>query len=184
MSTVTADGQARAPGPDPGAPHGSLADALNFLFETIRPERDEVSRGKPGREFYNSEIADRINGPGPIADRIREAVGEPVKISGAYIGELRQGKATDPRLSHLKALAFAFGVPTSYLVNDGEGPSAEAIERDLRRLDHLRRLGVQQVMLRDVLGSSGLSDRSQEALTSIFQHLLEVEGVSDTDDTS
>lgn len=156
----------------------SLADRLNYLFATFRPKPEEVGRGRPGREYYNSEVAERISGPGPVADRIRETVGEPVTISGAYIGELRQGKATDPRLSHLKALTIVFGVPTSFLVDDEGGPPAAQAEADLRRLEHMRQLGVQKVIMRDVLGRSGLSDRSQQAMTAIFQQLLEIEGIS------
>lgn len=157
----------------------TLADKLNQLFATFRPESQEVGRGRPGREYYNSEIADRINRPGPIANRIRELVGETVTISGAYLGELRQGKATDPRLSHLKALAIAFGVPTSYLVDDEEDDPTGTVAADLHRLGQMRRLGVQQVVFRDVLGRSGLSGRSQEAMTAIFEQLLEMEGISD-----
>ncbi len=166
----------------PRNPRRTLADKINELFVTFRPGPAEVGRGRPGREYYNSEIADRINRPGPIADRIRDIVGEPVTISGAYLGELRQGKATDPRLSHLKALAIAFGVSTSYLVDDDDETVADTVSADLRRLGQMRRLGVQQVVLRDVLGRSGLSGRSQDAMTAIFEQLLEMEGISDRGD--
>ncbi|NJC71917.1 hypothetical protein HC031_19670 [Planosporangium thailandense] len=167
----------------PRSPRGSLADRLNYLFAMLRPAPDAVGRGRPGREYYNSEIADRINGPGETSERICRIVGEQVTISGAYIGELRQGKSTDPRLSHLKALAIAFGVPTWYLTGDEPGPSrSRDVERDLERLDHMRRLGVQKVLLRDVLSDSGLSDRSQQAMTAIFQQLLEMEGLSPASD--
>lgn len=156
----------------------SLADKLNRLFATFRPRAEEIHRGRPGREWFNSEVADRINGPGETAEKVRRAVGE-VTISGAYIGELRQGKVTDPRLSHLKALAIAFGVPVSYLVEDaGDGPAAAEVARDLERLEQMRRAGVRQVLLRDVLAGTGLSDRSQAAMTAIFEQLLEVEGIT------
>ncbi|MFI5932200.1 hypothetical protein [Actinoplanes sp. NPDC051494] len=155
-----------------------LAGKLNHLFSTFRPRPEEIQRGRPGREYFNSELADRINGPGEVADRIRCTVGD-VSISGAYIGELRQGKVTDPRLSHLKALALAFGVPVSYLVEDDPGgPAAADVARDLERLAELRRAGVRQVLLRDVLAGTGLSDRSQAAMTAIFEQLLEVEGIA------
>ncbi|GGL00185.1 hypothetical protein [Mangrovihabitans endophyticus] len=157
-------------------PADSLATKINRLFATIRPRPEEIRRGRHGREYFNSEVADRINGPGEVADRIRRAVGE-VTISGAYIGELRQGKVTDPRLSHLKALAIAFGVPVGYLVEDVDPGSAAEVTRDLERLDQLRRVGAQQVLLRDVLAGTGLSDRSQAAMTAIFEQLLEVEGI-------
>ena len=48
-----------------------------------------------------------------IANKINDAaVGDPhgVTISAAYIGEMRRGITTDPRTSHIKALAKAFKI--------------------------------------------------------------------------
>ncbi|WP_306212638.1 hypothetical protein [Actinoplanes sp. RD1] len=142
-------------------PPGSLAAKLNRLFATVRPRPEQIQRGRPGREWFNSEVAERINGPGEVADRIHRTVG-PVTISGAYIGELRQGKVTDPRLSHLKALAIAFEVPVGYFVDDAPPRPGQ---------------------LRDILAGAGLSDRSQAAMTTIFEQLLEVEGLTAAKDT-
>jgi transcriptional regulator with XRE-family HTH domain len=144
----------------------SLADRLNLLFATFKPS-DGVNRARSDGEYFNSEIAERIN-----------EMDAPVTISGAYIGELRSGKATDPRLSHLKALAKAFGVPTTYLISDGDASSVLAVEGDLERLRTMRDLNVQKVVLRDVLGRTGLSPASQHALNSVLRQLLELEGIS------
>jgi transcriptional regulator with XRE-family HTH domain len=157
--------------------HGrrSLADRLNLLFATFKPA-DGVNRARSDGEYFNSEIAERIN-KGPLAERMRREMDAPVTISGAYIGELRSGKATDPRLSHLKALAMAFGVPTAYLIADGDGPEVHDIEGDLQRLRTMRELNVRKVVLRDVLGRTGLSPASQQALDSVLRQLLELEGI-------
>lgn len=153
----------------------SLADRLNLLFATFKPA-DSANRARSDGEFFNSEIAERIN-KGPLAEQLCQEMETQVTISGAYIGELRSGKATDPRLSHLKALAMAFGVPTSYLIADGDGPEVHDIEGDLQRLRTMRELNVRKVVLRDVLGRTGLSPASQQALDSVLRQLLELEGI-------
>src|SRR3954470_4858795 len=142
----------------------SLADRLNLLFATFKPV-DGVNRARSDGEYFNSEIAERINKESPVT------------ISGAYIGELRSGKATDPRLSHLKALAMAFGVPTTYLVSADDDPPLDDVEGDLSRLRAMRELNVQKVVLRDVIGRTGLSTASQQALNSVLAQLLELEGI-------
>jgi transcriptional regulator with XRE-family HTH domain len=142
----------------------SLADRLNLLFATFKPT-DGANRARSDGEYFNSEIAERINKESPVT------------ISGAYIGELRSGKATDPRLSHLKALAMAFGVPTTYLVSADDDPALDDVEGDLSRLRAMRELNVQKVVLRDVIGRTGLSTASQQALNSVLAQLLELEGI-------
>jgi transcriptional regulator with XRE-family HTH domain len=142
----------------------SLADRLNLLFATFKPS-DGVNRARSDGEYFNSEVAERINKESPVT------------ISGAYIGELRSGKATDPRLSHLKALAMVFGVPTTYLVSADDDPALDDVEGDLSRLRAMRELNVQKVVLRDVIGRTGLSTASQQALNSVLAQLLELEGI-------
>jgi transcriptional regulator with XRE-family HTH domain len=161
----------------PPATKGTLADRLNELFATFKP-KDNVNRSRSNGEFFNSEIADKINN-GPLAEQIQQVVGAPATISGAYIGELRHGKAADPRLSHLTALAMAFGVPTTYLIAEGDEPSVKQIGDDLARLRTMRDVGVQKVVLRDLLGQTGLSPASQAALTSVFRQLLDLEGIKE-----
>jgi hypothetical protein len=69
----------------------NLADRLNRLFRTARSPR--------GRPYTTGEAARAI-----------AAAGGPT-ISPTYLWELRTGRATDPRRSHLQALAAFFGVP-------------------------------------------------------------------------
>ncbi|GAA4255335.1 hypothetical protein GCM10022255_063790 [Dactylosporangium darangshiense] len=157
----------------------SLADRLNLLFATFKPN-DGVNRTRSDGEYFNSEIAERIN-KGELAGRLQQEMDAPVTISGAYIGELRSGKATDPRLSHLKALAMAFGVPTTYLVSADDDPALDDVEGDLSRLRTMRELNVQRVVLRDVIGRTGLSSASQRALNSVLAQLLELEGIEHPD---
>ena len=153
----------------------SLADRLNLLFATFKPS-DDVNRARSDGEYFNSEIAERIN-KGSLAGRLQQEMDTAVTISGAYIGELRSGKATDPRLSHLKALAMAFGVPTAYLISADDDPALDDVEGDLSRLRTMRELNVQKVVLRDVIGRTGLSSASQHALNSVLAQLLELEGI-------
>ena len=82
-------------------PLNTLAARLEYLFEKIRPTSEEFrDSDKTGRKYTNKEIADKINA-------MASETG--VTISGAYIGELRRGVASDPRTSHIRALASVFG---------------------------------------------------------------------------
>ncbi len=75
----------------------SLADKLNHLFATVRPD--------PDREYSNEHVAAAIRATG-------------ISISQSYIWQLRKGKKTNPTLRHLQALAEFFGVPAAYFVDD------------------------------------------------------------------
>lgn len=77
---------------------GSLADKLNHLFASMRPQT--------GREFSNEDVARGL------ADQ------SGVTISQSYIWQLRKGKKENPTLRHLKALADFFGVPAAYFFDD------------------------------------------------------------------
>ncbi|MEV3860034.1 helix-turn-helix transcriptional regulator [Streptomyces sp. NPDC050095] len=83
----------------------SLADRLNHLFLTVRPEA--------GREFSNEHVAVSIRQRG-------------VTISQSYIWQLRKGIKTNPTLKHLEALAEFFGVPVAYFVDDETSSRVEA----------------------------------------------------------
>ena len=52
---------------------------------------------------------------------------------------------------------------------------------DLRTLDALRRLQVQQVSLRTVLAHKGLSAESQQVIQQIVDRCLELEGLAGRD---
>jgi transcriptional regulator with XRE-family HTH domain len=146
---------------------GTLAAKLGYLFDKIRPVPQELGESdEPGRRYTNKEIADKINDA---------ASGEPggVTISAAYIGELRRGVASDPRTSHVQALAKAFGVDPGFFVDD---QATRRIQEQIELLNELRRMDVQQVALRRVLQDSGLSEASTFLVEQMVARLQEVEG--------
>jgi hypothetical protein len=145
----------------------TLAERLEYLFDSIRPTRDEVGEsGELGRRYTNKEIADKIN------DLAR---GQPdgVTISAAYIGELRRGVVSDPRTSHVRVLAKVFGVHPAFFVDD---EAARRVQEQIELLNELRRMDVQQVALRQVLHDSGLSPASTLIVEQMVARLQEVEG--------
>ncbi|AEV84172.1 hypothetical protein ACWT_3149 [Actinoplanes sp. SE50] len=151
----------------------SLAARLDHLFDTIRPTAAELGEhDQPGRRYTNREIADRVNA---VAGTMPGAV----TISAAYIGELRRGVATDPRTSHVQALARAFGVDPGYFVDD---EAARRVQEQIGLLNELRRMDVRQVALRRVLQDSGLSTASALLVEQMVARLHEVE--SDATDRS
>ncbi|MDQ1018108.1 helix-turn-helix domain-containing protein [Streptomyces afghaniensis] len=76
---------------------GSLAEKLNRLFATVRPDG--------GHEYSNEQVAAAIRETG-------------VHISQSYIWQLRKERKTNPTLRHLQALADFFGVPAAYFFDD------------------------------------------------------------------
>ncbi|MEU8423525.1 hypothetical protein AB0C15_21885 [Micromonospora sp. NPDC048835] len=150
-------------------PLDTLAARLEYLFDKIRPTPDELSDSdESGRRYTNKEIADKIN------DASAETG---VTISAAYIGELRRGVARDPRTSHVRALATAFGVNSGYFVDDA---AARRIEGQLTLLDELRRMDVKQVALRQVLADNGLSATDTRLVEQMVARLRAVAAGSGT----
>ncbi|MBO4140171.1 hypothetical protein J5U46_08455 [Micromonospora tulbaghiae] len=146
----------------------TLAARLEYLFDKIRPTAEELSDSdEPGRRYTNKEIADKINAT---------AADTGVTISAAYIGELRRGVASDPRTSHVRALAFAFGVNSGYFVDDA---AARRIQDQITLLSELRRMDVKQVALRQVLTDNGLSPTDTQLIEQMVARLRAVaEGTS------
>lgn len=148
-------------------PPDTLAARIEYLFDQIRPTPTELGDpNEDGRRYSNKEIADRIN-----ADS--EATG--VTISAAYVGELRRGVASDPRTSHIRALAKAFGVDPAYFIDD---QAAQRVRDQIDLLNDLRRMDVRQVALRRVLQDTGLSDASAELVEQMVARLSAIEGAS------
>lgn len=149
-------------------PLDTLAARLEYLFDTIRPTPAELGASdEPGRRFSNKEIGDRINAC---------AAQDGVTISAAYIGELRRGVASDPRTSHVRALAKAFGVSPGYFVDDA---AARRIHDQIALLAELRRMDVKQVALRQVLADSGLSTTDALLVEQMVARLRDVSGSGD-----
>lgn len=160
-------------GEEPVPPLTTLSARLNFLFDTIRPTPDEVSGAdEPNRPYTNKEIADKIGA-------VSEESG--VTISAAYIGELRRGIATDPRTSHVKALARAFDVDPAFFIDD---KATRRIQEQIETLAELRRMNVKQVALRWVLADTGLSETSALLVEQMINQLRTVEEGRGTGDRS
>lgn len=151
------------PASRPSPPLGTLAERLEWLFEMVRPTSDEVPADQVGRPYTNREIANKINAL---------ALESGTSISAAYIGELRRGAATDPRASHLQALANAFGVNAGFFVDD---QAARRVQEQINLLRELRKMDVTQVALRRVLNDSGLSRESVLLVEQMVARLRAVE---------
>ena len=136
----------------------SFADRLNLLFDSIRP----AGRATP---YSNKEVAVAIRDNGGA-------------ISDVYIWQLRTGRRRNPTKDHIEALATFFGVSPAYFFDD---ESARHTMADLRTLDALRRLQVQQVSLRTVLAHKGLSAESQQVIQQLVDRCLELEGLTEQD---
>ncbi|WP_410818974.1 hypothetical protein [Micromonospora sp. 050-3] len=144
-------------------PLDTLAARLEYLFDKIRPTPDELGDSdESGRRYTNREIADKIN---------EVAAETGVTISAAYIGELRRGVASDPRTSHVRALATAFGVNSGYFVDDA---AARRTADQLTLLNELRQMDVKQVALRQVLADNGLSATDTQLIEQMVDRLRAV----------
>ncbi|RJQ75379.1 XRE family transcriptional regulator [Pseudonocardiaceae bacterium YIM PH 21723] len=80
------------------APGTSLADRINYLFDTIRD-------GRLMRPYTNGEVAKAIAAKGG-------------SISENYLWMLRNGTKDNPTYKHLQAIADFFGVPAGYFFDD------------------------------------------------------------------
>ncbi|WP_444951208.1 hypothetical protein [Micromonospora ureilytica] len=151
----------------------TLAARLEYLFDKIRPTPDELGDSdEPGRKYTNKEIADKINDV---------AADTGVTISAAYIGELRRGVASDPRTSHVRALAAAFGVNSGYFVDDA---AARRIQDQIALLNQLRQMDVKRVALRQVLADNGLSATDTRLIEQMVARLRAVAAAAGTGTTS
>jgi transcriptional regulator with XRE-family HTH domain len=87
-------------GPPAGAQGNSIPGRLKHLFETIKnPQTRET--------YTNAEVA-----------RMSAGV-----ITEEDVDRIRSGRIVDPLVSQVAALAAAFGVPPSYLLDRGKNPS-------------------------------------------------------------
>jgi transcriptional regulator with XRE-family HTH domain len=129
----------------------TLADRLDRLFRTARSSR--------GRPYTTGEAALAI-----------AAAGGPT-ISPTYLWELRTGRATNPRRSHLQALAAFFGVPCGYFFDDE--PTSPTSD-DPAVLLALRDDAVRRFVARLV----GLSPATLEALVEIVERIRTLEGLT------
>lgn len=122
----------------------TLAAKLDHLFATVRPA--------PGTREHSLEDVSRA-----IA-----ASGGPT-ISATYIWQLRRGARTNPRMSHLEALAKFFGVDPGYFF---PGELAARMEADLEAVGPvLRDPGAQALAWH----AAGLPKGTQAVLVEVAQ---------------
>ncbi|MFE2181077.1 XRE family transcriptional regulator [Streptomyces sp. NPDC059455] len=133
-------------------PSATLAEKLNRLFDSIRPD------GPKGRAYTNGEVAEAVKQANPS-----------IRVGGAYLSALRTGAKKKPSSELLTALARFFGVPTAYLLDEVTAAQTDA-EIELAKVAH--NLGVRQLALRALeLTPEGLA-----AVTKIVEHVLETDG--------
>jgi hypothetical protein len=148
----------------------TLADKLDYLFDRVRPMAKELGpHEEVGRRYTTKEIANKINDAA-------ERDGTGVTISAAYVGEMRRGITTDPRTSHVKALARAFGVDPAFFVDSSV---TRRVQEQIDLLNELRQMKVQQVALRRLLRQQGLSDDSARLIEQLVDRCRQLEGLDD-----
>ncbi|OMB76660.1 XRE family transcriptional regulator [Mycolicibacterium conceptionense] len=136
------------------AEDSELAAKINRLFEIMR---------KPTESPLSNAAA---------AEAITAKTG--VSISSAYLWQLRSGMKTNPTIAHLRAIATYFGVPASYLIDDGTDPNVDA---QLRLLQTLRDAGVRDIAAR----ASGLTPQSLESIRIMVDQARRVEQLPPVD---
>ncbi|MFI6447314.1 helix-turn-helix domain-containing protein [Kitasatospora sp. NPDC050543] len=149
MSTDTPQPEAPAPRPRQGdEPAGSADFAARFrrLIKVIYPK-------DLGRPWRDSEIA------------------EGTGLSGTYIGNLRKG-TQKPSLENAVKIAKFFGVPLDYF---SDSATAQAVERDLQKIEALRDARVERIAMR----AAGLPPAMQDAALTIVEQLRRAVGLPD-----
>jgi transcriptional regulator with XRE-family HTH domain len=127
----------------------TLAEKLDRLFRTVRHN---------GREFTHAEVAAAVRGA--------EA-----SISATYLWQLRTGRRTDPRMSHLIALARFFGVDPAYFFDEELGAQ---IAGELELIAALRDVGASAVAAR----AQGLSEATLRVIAELLDRFRELERVA------
>ncbi|HEX5503966.1 MAG TPA: helix-turn-helix transcriptional regulator [Thermomicrobiales bacterium] len=127
-----------------------FAGRLNDLFKRSHP---------PGREFTNEEVS------AGILQR------KGVQITANYIGQLRSGRAKNPSLSVIEALADFFGAPPEYFF-DTAVQQEVAAEMDL--INALRNSSVRNLALR-LVQAQDLSPDVLHTVTTLIEQLSERE---------
>lgn len=109
------------------SPVMSLADKLNWLFDTVRRPN--------GRKHTNKEVAEFC----------RERTGE--SFSPEYVSQLRKGQRDNPTKRNLEALSAFFDVSPAYFFDDEK---SEQIRAQMDLAASMRDGDVRAVALRDL----------------------------------
>lgn len=147
------------PGTDDQRPDTSrpaLAEKLNSLI--VRTWPDE--RRRPGMRNIAQQIAEASGG----------------SLSGTYLWSLSTGKANNPTVQQVEALARFFGVAPSYFFDDA---ITDEIDADRQLVSMLRDRGILNVALR----TDGLSPRSVRAIVEMIDRAREIERLDPIDPT-
>jgi transcriptional regulator with XRE-family HTH domain len=143
----------------------TLADKLNFLFETVHPGQ--------ATPFSARHVAAAIT-----ADAAARGDAK-YEITHSYISLLRSGERDNPTLKHLEALASFFGVPVGYFLAGDE--RASEIEDQIALLAALADSGVRDIAFR----AAGLSAASLKTIAEVMRQVRRLEGLpADPDSTT
>lgn len=144
------------PSANPGIEAGDpdLAAKINTLFDTMHPDGQ-----KPDT---NEKVVEALSQKG-------------VRISAAYLGQIRAGKKKNVSSDILVALAEYFNLESaSYLVDRGPHPG---VEKEFSMLRLLRDKKIRSVATR----VSGLSDQSVASVEAILDQIRGLEGLPPVD---
>ncbi|WP_169316775.1 helix-turn-helix domain-containing protein [Actinacidiphila oryziradicis] len=149
---ATESSRPEAPALQPGAgeePSDSLDFAARFrrVISVIYPK-------DLGRPWRDSEIA------------------EGTGLSGTYIGNLRKG-TQKPSLENAVKIAKFFGIPLDYF---SDSATAQAVERDLQKIETLRDARVERIAMR----AAGLPPEMQDAALTVVEQLRKAVGLPDS----
>jgi transcriptional regulator with XRE-family HTH domain len=127
-----------------------LATRLDALFRTSRPGN---------RRWTNDEVTEAIKKANPG-----------LKVSGAYLSALRNGKRVRPSPELQVALAKFFGVSPAYFF---DADYANQVDTQLAGLDKLREAGVRGIALRAV----GLPQDSLDTIAAVLDQIRKQQGL-------
>lgn len=141
------EGALQRPEPDEGP--GELARKLARLF---------VLHPHDGKPYTAADVAGAIN----------KRAGKNI-ISATYVWQLRVGRADNPTVNRLKALAEFFHVPASYLLG-GDDELDRRTEAELDDLELMQRQRVRQVAYQ----MAALPDDGQAAVQDLALRIAEL----------
>ncbi|GAA3432935.1 helix-turn-helix domain-containing protein [Kutzneria kofuensis] len=135
----------------------SFRDKLNAAFDAVRPN------GPDGPEYRNTEVAAALGELG-------------VKVTGSYLGMLRNGERDNPTVNVVQGLATFFDLDPVYFLTPTTPQAAEkvaGIHRDLMRLAEWRDKGVLAFALRAMLLEQD-SGQLAEAAKVLLEQVMEL----------
>jgi transcriptional regulator with XRE-family HTH domain len=128
----------------------TFATRLSHLFETVQ--------GPDGKRWSLSAVARTLT------DRYD------LPTTQSYVSQLRSGARVNPTINYVAALASIFGVPTSYLVDNG----LDGLTRDeLDLISTMRSAGVVGIAMR----AMDVPRESQKMVAQLLDSLREQKGL-------